>query len=126
MDTLSQYPIRFFIATSAKELLRCKEYEQPRTPKSMGAIKKIEEEGNVILVDEDTGAEGEGSTVTVALIDLAINLQKLSDESLPTKDMKNLVELVGMTAETQKRFKEEDVEESDVDDSVEWARKQKR
>jgi formiminotetrahydrofolate cyclodeaminase len=92
----------------------------------MGAIKKIEDEGNVTLVDEDTGAEGEGSTVTVALVDLAINLQKLTDESLSTEDMKNLVELAEMTAETQKRFEEEGVEESDVEEAVEWARKQKQ
>lgn len=92
----------------------------------MSAIKKIEEDETVTLVDEDTGAEGEGSTVTVALIDLAINLQKLTDESLSTEDTESLAELVGMTAETQKRFEEEGVEESDVEDAVEWARKQKR
>jgi formiminotetrahydrofolate cyclodeaminase len=92
----------------------------------MSAIKKIEDEGNVTLVDEDTGAEGEGSTVTVALIDLAINLQKLTDQSLSTEDTESLAELVGMAAETQKRFEEEGVEESDVEDAVEWARKGKR
>jgi len=92
----------------------------------MSAIKKIEEEETITLVDEDTGTEGEGSTVTVALIDLAINLQKLTDETLSTEDTESLAELVGMTAETQKRFEEEGVEESDVEDAVEWARRQKR
>ena len=104
----------------------CKEYEHLRTSESMGAIKKIEDEGNVTLVDEDTDAEGEGSTVTVALIDLAINLQKLTDQSPSTEDTESLAELVGMSAETQKRFEEEGVEESDVEDAVEWARRQRR
>ena len=89
----------------------------------MSAIKKIEEEDTVTLVDEDTGAEGEESTITVALIDLAINLQKLTDQSLSTEDMKNLAELADMAAETQKRFEQEGVEKSDVEDAVEWARK---
>ena len=92
----------------------------------MSAIKKIEEEETVTLVDEDTGAEGEGSTVTVALIDLAINLQKLTDETLSTEDTESLSELVGMTAETQKRFEEEGVDESDVENAVERARRQRR
>ena len=92
----------------------------------MSAIRKIENEDTVTLVDEDTGAEGEGSTVTVALIDLAVKLQKLTDESLSAEDTESLAELVEMTAETQKRFEEEGVEESDVEDAVEWARKQKR
>lgn len=89
----------------------------------MSAIKKIEEEDTITLVDEDTGAEGEGSTITVALIDLAINLQKLTDQSLSTEEMKNLAELADMAAETQKRFEQENIEESDVEDAVEWARK---
>ena len=92
----------------------------------MGAIKKIEEEETITLVDEDTGAEGEGSTVTVALIDLAINLQKLTDQSPPTEDTESLAELAEMSAETQKRFEEEGVDESDVEDAVEWARRQRR
>ncbi len=92
----------------------------------MSAIRKIENEDTVTLVDEDTGAEGEGSTVTVALIDLAVKLQKLTDESLSAEDTESLAELVEMTAETQKRFEEEGVDESDVEDAVEWARKQKR
>lgn len=92
----------------------------------MSAIRKIEDEDTVTLVDEDTGAEGEGSTVTVALIDLAVKLQKLTDESLSAEDTESLAELVEMTAETQKRFEEEGVDESDVEDAVEWARKQKR
>jgi hypothetical protein len=89
----------------------------------MSVIKKIEEEDTVTLVDEDTGAEGEGPTITVALIDLAINLQKLTDQSLSTEDMKNLSELADMAVETQKRFEQEDIEKSDVEDAVEWARK---
>jgi formiminotetrahydrofolate cyclodeaminase len=89
----------------------------------MSAIRKIEEEDTVTLVDEDTGAEGDGSTITVALIDLAINLQKLTDQSLSTEDMKNLAEIADMAAETQKRFEQEGVEKNDVEDAVEWARK---
>jgi len=92
----------------------------------MSAIKKIEDEDTVTLVDEDTGTEGEGSTVTVALIDLAVNLQGLADESLSTDNTESLARLVDMTAETRKRFEEEGVDETDVEDAVEWARKQKR
>jgi len=92
----------------------------------MSVIKKIEGDDKVTIVDEDTGAKGKGSTITVALIDLAVELQNVTGQAISADDTENLAEIAEMTAETQKRFDKEDVEESDVEDAVEWARRQRR
>lgn len=81
-------------------------------------IEISERDGEYTAVDSETGVTGIGNTRAMALAALAVRLG--AEEGRTDEDSRS--ELTALAERTQRRFEETDVDESDVEDAIAWAR----
>lgn len=92
-------------------------------------LRKVEHAGSVRVIDEETGLSAEGETYAEALEELVVSLRETNDaaaaiRALEGSDEAVITTFLEMTRDTRRRFEEEDVDASVVDEAIEWARSQ--
>ena len=84
-----------------------------------------DERGQYTVVDEETGITVEGASKTDALETLTATLRRLDD--LPERDAADLPVDDGyneLSERVQARFEDRDITEEDIEDAIEWARRE--
>lgn len=84
-----------------------------------------DERGRCTVVDEETGIIVEGESKTDALETLTATLRHLDE--LPDRDAADLPADDGydeLSERVQARFEERDITEEDIEDAIEWARRE--
>ena len=84
-----------------------------------------DERGQYTVVDEETGITVEGASKADALETLTATLRHLDD--LPERDAADLPVDDGydeLSERVQARFEDRDITEEDIEDAIEWARRE--
>ena len=92
-------------------------------------LRKVDRGDRVRVIDEASGLWGEGKSYEEALEELVVSLRETNDAAAAIRALEGSDEAVvrtfiEMTRDTQRRFTEASVDESMVDEAIDWARSQ--
>lgn len=98
-----------------------------RTVSTTKRLRKVDRGDCVRVIDETSGVWAEGESYEEALEELVVSLQETNDAAAAIRALEGSDEAVvraflEMTRDTQRRFREASVDESMVDEAIEWAR----
>ena len=92
-------------------------------------LRKVDRGDRVRVIDEASGLWAEGESYEEALEELVVSLRETNDAAAAIRALEGSDEAVvrtflEMTRDTQRRFRKASVDESMVDEAIEWARSQ--